>query len=81
MWRSVESLRYRKRFDRAAHAIPGGVSQRSPLRELVEAARRSSEPAVATMPWSAARGDPRRVRAQAHYNRHAFLVLLEAGGA
>jgi hypothetical protein len=81
VWRSVESPCYRKRFDRAAHAIPGGVSQRGPLRELVEAARRSSEPAVATMPWSAPRGDPRRVRAQAHYNRHTFLVLLEAGGA
>lgn len=80
VWRSVESPRYRSRFDRAAAAVPGGLPQGSPLRELVEAARRSSEPVVARRPWTDARGAVRRVRAQAHYNRHTFLVLLEAPG-
>ena len=78
VWRSVESLRYRKRYAPATAAIPGGLLQDSPLRELVEAARRSSEPAVAGLPWPDAGGGLRRVRAEAHYNRHAFLVLLEA---
>ena len=80
VWRSVESCRYRKRFDRAAAAIPGGLPRDSPLRELVEAARRSSEPAGARLSWTDARGGVRRVRAEAHYNRHAFLVLLAAPG-
>lgn len=77
VWRSVESLGYRKQFDRAAAAIPRGLPADSPLRELVETARRSSGPAVARLPWTDAHG-VRRVRAEAHYNRHAFLVLLEA---
>jgi len=77
VWRSVESRRYRRRFDRAAAAMPRGLLPGSPLRELVEAARRASEPPVARLPWTDARGDVRRVRAHAHYNRHAFLVLLE----
>jgi IrrE N-terminal-like domain len=78
VWRSVESLRYRRRFDRAAAAVPRGLVPGSPLRELVEAARHSSEPEVARLPWTDPTGGVRRVRAHAHYNRHAFLVLLEA---
>jgi hypothetical protein len=78
VWRSVESRRYRRRFDRAAAAIPGGLLPGSPLRELVEAARCADEPAVARLPWG---GGPSRVRAHAHYNRHAFLVLLEPAPA
>jgi IrrE N-terminal-like domain len=74
VWRSVESRRYRRRFDRAAAAFPGGLLPGSPLRELVEAARCADEPAVARLPWGAGAG---RVRAHAHYNRHTFLVLLE----
>jgi hypothetical protein len=81
VWRSVESRRYRRRFDRAASAIPRGLLPGSPLRELVEAARRASEPAIARLPWTDSRGGVRRVRAHAHYNRHAFLVLLEPTGA
>jgi IrrE N-terminal-like domain len=77
VWRSVESRRYRQRFDRAAAAMPDGLLPGSPLRELVEAARRASEPPVARLPWADPRGGVRRVRAHAHYNRHAFLVLLE----
>jgi hypothetical protein len=81
VWRSVESRRYRRRFDRAATAMPRGLVPGSPLRELVEAARRADEPTVARLPWTDRRGGPRRVRAHAHYNRHAFLVLLEPAGA
>ena len=81
VWRSVESARFRRRYERAAAATPGGVLPGSPLRELVEASRRSSEPAVTRLPWSDASGRMRRVRAHAHYNRHAFLVLLEPPGA
>jgi hypothetical protein len=80
VWRSVESARYRRRFDRAAAAMPHGLLPGSPLRELVEAARRASEPPVARLPWTDARGAVRRVRAHAHYNRHAFLVLLDPVG-
>ena len=80
VWRSVESRRYRRRFDRAAASMPRGLLPDSPLRELVEAVRRGAGPAVAKLPWDGARGGPRRVRAHAHYNRHAFLVLLEPAG-
>jgi hypothetical protein len=78
VWRSVESPRYRRRFDRAARAIAGGLPAGSQLRELVESARCASEPTVAPLPWTDARGRVRTVRAHAHYNRHAFLVLLDA---
>lgn len=81
VWRSVESRRYRQRFDRAAAAMPAGLLPGSPLRELVEAARCASEPAIARLPWTDPHGRVRRVRAHAHYNRHAFLVLLEPAGA
>ena len=73
VWRSVESRRYLRRFDRAAAATPAGLVAGSPLRELVEAARVTSEPAVAPLPWPGGR----RVVAHAHDNRHAFLVLLQ----
>jgi IrrE N-terminal-like domain len=78
VWRSVESRRWRERLHRAAAALQHGVAPASPLRELVESARRASEPAVARLPWACPRGERQRVVAHAHYNRHAFLVLLEA---
>ena len=77
VWRSVESQRYLRRFQRAAAATPDGVAPGSALRGLVETARRASEPAVAPVPWRDPRGRVRRVLAHAHYNRHAFLVLLQ----
>jgi hypothetical protein len=77
VWGSVESRRYLRRFDRAASAIPAGLLPRSPLRELVEAARCTSEPVVARLPWADPSGRVRRVVAHVHYNRHAFLVLLQ----
>jgi hypothetical protein len=73
VWRSVESPRWRERFDSAAALLQRGLDPASPLRELVESARRTSDPAVARLPWTGARG----MLAHAHYNRHAFLVLLE----
>jgi len=80
VWRSVESRRYLRRFDRAAAATPQGLLPGSPLRELVEAARRSSEPPAARLPWADPRGRVRRVLAHAHDNRHAFLVLVHPAG-
>jgi hypothetical protein len=77
VWRSVESPRYLRRFARAADATPAGLLPGSPLRELVEAARRSSEPPTARLPWRDPRGRVRRVVAHAHDNRHAFLVLVQ----
>jgi hypothetical protein len=77
VWRSIESRRYLQRFDRAADATPGGIAAGSPLRELIEAARRSSEPPQARLPWRDLRGRTRRVLAHAHDNRHAFLVLVQ----
>ena len=76
VWRSVESRRYLRRFDRAAAAAPAGLVPGSPLRELVEAARHMSEPAVAPLRWPGPEGQVRRVHAHVHDNRHAFLVLL-----
>jgi IrrE N-terminal-like domain len=80
VWRSVESRRYLARFDRAAAATPQGLLPGSPLRELVESARRSSEPPAARLPWADPRGGVRRVLAHAHDNRHAFLVLVHPAG-
>lgn len=80
VWRSIESRRFLQRFDRAAAATPEGLLPGSPLRELVEAARRTSDPPVARLPWTDPRGRVRRVRAHAHDNRHAFLVLVHPAG-
>jgi hypothetical protein len=77
VWRSIESHPYRRRFARAADATPDGLLPGSPLRALVEAARRSSEPPAARLPWRDPRGRVRRVLAHAHDNRHAFLVLVQ----
>jgi hypothetical protein len=79
VWGSVESRRYRRRFDRASSATPLGLLPGSPLRELVEAARRSSDPPSARLRWRDPRG-VRRVLAHAHDNRHAFLVLVHPAG-
>jgi hypothetical protein len=80
VWGSVESRRYLQRFDRAAAATPRGLLPGSPLRDLFEAARRSSEPPAARLPWTDPRGRVRRVLAHAHDNRHAFLVLVHPAG-
>jgi len=79
VWGSVESRRYLRRFDRAAAATPDGLLPGSPLRELVEAARRSSAPATSRLPWPDPRS-ARRVLAHAHDNRHAFLVMVHPAG-
>lgn len=76
VWRSVESRRYRRRFDRAAAAVPGGLVPGSPLRELVEAARRFAAPATARLRLPDASGALRHWTAEAHYNRRTFLVLV-----
>jgi hypothetical protein len=75
VWRSVESRRWRERFDSAAATLQRGLQLGSPLRELAEASRRARDPVVGRLPWADPRGE---VVAHAHYNRHAFLVLLQA---
>jgi len=79
VWRSVESRRWRRRLDSAAAMLRHGLPAGSPLRELVEAARRASDPPIARLARPSDRAGVRRFVAHAHYNRHAFLVLLEPG--
>ncbi len=72
VWRSVESAAYRERLGSALALAPEGLAPGTPLRELAEGAR-AGQPATARIGAGAA-----RLRAEAHYNRHAFLVLLES---
>jgi hypothetical protein len=70
VWRTVASPSFRRRFGRiGADLAPG-----SPLRDLVEAARRFGAPA-ADLVLADGSGTPRRWAVEAHYNRRAFLVL------
>ena len=72
VWRSVESPAFRRRHGRAADHYPDGLRPGTALHALVEAARTSSG-----CPADAVRlSDGRLVAAQAHYNRHAFLLML-----
>lgn len=73
VWRCVESGAFRERLGPAAALAGDGLAPGSPLRELAEAARVTSE-APATF---LGRG-PRRLRVEARYNRHAFLMLAVA---
>ncbi len=70
VWRCVESHAFRERIGPAAALIGDGLAPGSALRELAEAARITSE-APATVVGSGAG----RLRVEAHYNRHAFLML------
>jgi len=75
VWRTVESAGYRARFGRARH--PGGLAPGSALHELSEAARTAGT-AVASLRLRDRAGRRRRCRAEGHYNRHAFLILVAA---
>jgi Zn-dependent peptidase ImmA (M78 family) len=68
VWHRVESGAV---VERPGLLDAADVPQGSALRELVETARRSTTPPVATIA-----GPGGALRAEAHYNRHAFLVLL-----
>lgn len=72
VWRGAESRAFAHRHGPATALAPAVLAPSSALHELLEAARRSSAPPVAIV----ALADGTRVRAEAHYNRHAFLVLL-----
>ena len=76
VWRCVESPAFRERFGPAAALAAGGaLAPGSALREVVEAARKGGGgPAIVV-------GAGHCLRAEAHYNRHAFLVLLAADRA
>jgi IrrE N-terminal-like domain len=81
VWRSVESAGFLRRFGRLATCLPGGrLAARdgpgAPLAGAIEEARRSSEPAAATL-WLADRGGRRRrLRAEVFNNRHCHLVFV-----
>ncbi|MGH2967872.1 MAG: ImmA/IrrE family metallo-endopeptidase [Solirubrobacteraceae bacterium] len=75
VWRSVESRAFRRRYGAASAHYPQGLRAGAALHALAEAARTTSEcPAAVLRLGDAARGQ--RFRAEAHYNRHAFLILL-----
>jgi hypothetical protein len=71
VWRRLESPAFRADPGAAGFGGLDGLAPGSPLRDLVEAARTSSAPPPVLLD---AGGAP--LRAEAHYNRHAFLVLL-----
>ena len=71
VWRCVESGTFRERFGPAAALAAGGLAPGTALRDLVEAARTAGDASAAVLGRGA-----RRLRAEAHYNRHAFLVLV-----
>ena len=70
VWRGVESSAFRAQAGPAAALAPEGLAPGSELHALVESARTAGDgpPGVVEL-------GGRRLRAQAHYNRHAFLVL------
>ena len=73
VWSSVESPAFRRRHGRAAAHYPAGLLPGGTLHGLIEAARTSGTGPRDTIRLGE-RG--RRLAAEAHYNRHAFLVLL-----
>jgi hypothetical protein len=75
VWRSVESPAFRRRHGSAAAHYPAGLLPGSGLHGLAEAARTSGGLVRAGVRLGDASGGSRIV-AEAHYNRHAFLVLL-----
>jgi hypothetical protein len=75
VWRGVESPAFLARHGPAAARVPGGLD--GGLRELAEAARRTSGVPVAAVALPGAGA----FRAEAYHNRHAFLVLLEPARA
>jgi len=73
VWRSVESPAFRRRHGRASAHFPLGLLPGTALHALAETSRTTS-----TCPRESVRlaRRGRRFVAEAHYNRHAFLVLL-----
>ena len=70
VWRGVESSSYRARLGRATALAPDGVRPGTPLHRLVERAR------VGDVVPAHGRAGAALARMEAHYNRHAFLVLI-----
>ena len=71
VWHRLESPGARRAGPLASGLGDDGLAPGSALRELVETARRSSAP-----PSARILSGGQRMLAEAHYNRHAFLVLL-----
>ena len=72
VWRHVSSSEFRACTGRLRPFPASGVRPGTPLRELVERARTGD-----VEPVHIRRGGS-RIRMEAHYNRHSFLVLLSA---
>ena len=73
VWRSVESPAFRRRHGPASAHYPHGLLTGTGLHSLVEASRTTGG-CPRDRVRLGERGRP--VTAEAHYNRHAFLVLL-----
>ena len=73
VWRSMESPAFRRRHGTAAAYYPAGLLPGTALHALAEAARTTSG-CPREIVRLGERGRP--FAAEAHYNRHAFLVLL-----
>jgi hypothetical protein len=71
VWHRLESPGCRARGDLPSGPGRAGLAVGSALRGLVETARRSNVPPVMSVLT-----EGQRLRAEAHYNRHTFLVLL-----
>jgi hypothetical protein len=71
VWRSIESVAFRRRHGRASAHAGDELAAGSPLRELAEQARVSRR--LPALPLTFA---GRRFVAEAHDNRHAVFVLL-----
>jgi hypothetical protein len=72
VWRGAESPAFAQVHGPVERLIPAVLAPGTAMHELLEDARRTSTPPAAIL----ALADGTRVRAEAHYNRHAFLVLL-----
>jgi hypothetical protein len=70
VWRGVESPSFRARLGRAAALAPDGIRPGTPLHRLVERARVGDVAPAHGLAGTAP------ARMEAHYNRHAFLVLI-----
>jgi uncharacterized protein DUF955 len=75
IWRSIESTTFHRRFGRLAGRLRLHTRD-GPLAAAIEEARRSSDPAEATLWLTDRHGSPQHLRAEVFNNRHCHLVFL-----
>jgi len=76
VWSGTESASFLRRFGRVTRLVPAGLPPGDMLRDLAEAARRTSVPPVIDFRLHDTGGSARDVTVEAHYNRHTFLLLF-----